>query len=183
MFFAIVIGIAPFPTRTEAQAPERPLLGERPTMQGSPVLRGEPQRPGLLGAVPVTAPFGPRLSMPSLELPQPRDVFQPTNEAAFLEKLRSDAARQNVVMSFPADAPAPTDSSWTVVAPLEFRVPIVPVSHPPLYFENAKVERFRCYHPNWQPMLSSGRFVTDAILFPLRYIRTPAGARQFGAGE
>jgi hypothetical protein len=159
---------------------ERPELSTLPRVTLRPPNLEEeepasPQPPQSPGASPPG--YGPLDVELGLVPPSPQLLFRPETEAAYFERLRLEAAQQNITLVFPKDTspavpPAPVLVRSLAPPQCAAFVPTL-ICHRPLYFEDRIVSRYGWHFPCLQPDLSTARFYLDTLLLPANLIRHP----------
>jgi hypothetical protein len=108
-----------------------------------------------------------------LEPPGPQRVFRLESEKALFERIRQEARDRNERAEFPKDPEVATNGqtyhpgrAWP--ARSTFLVPYV-VCYNPLYFEEKNTERYGWDWSIFQPIVSTGAFYADVIIFPYNF--------------
>jgi hypothetical protein len=109
----------------------------------------------------------------SLTPPQRDQLFRVQSEQSLKERFRQELPKLKKV-DFPTEASVLPEVPEAARFPERVISPIASqVCYRPLYFEDKRTERFGQYVPCVQPLISAGRFYTDALILPGRLLFTP----------
>jgi hypothetical protein len=119
-----------------------------------------------------------------LDIPVPERVFRIESEAALRERIRQEYRQRGDRAQFPqVDPLGPTGvyagRQWPTMA--TYRVPPW-VCYNPLYFEDLNTERYGWDLCIFQPIVSTGKFYLDTLLWPYNIGVNPPWACEFNTG-